>query len=203
MTTYLTLAEASTITKDLAAVEQAIGEPAVNWGNRCHEISLKVLRTRLFGPGRVARGMAISVIGQHSWIVLGADCYDPGAVLVDPTIGPLHGEPVINVGLNDLVSHAPHGLGSIWQYGRPAPATGPVIELPGFGSLSGAAREFLELAGYPFDYQGWCALASSPVQDWPAAEILTAVYQMPALKMTPPIDHVGMLTGINPKELYW
>jgi hypothetical protein len=202
MTTYLTLQQASTVARDLAVIEKAVGEPALHWGNRCHEISLKVLRTGLFGPGRVARGMATSVTGQHSWIVLGADCYDPAAVLVDPTIGPLHGEPVIGVYLDNLAGHVPHGAGSIWQYGPPGAATGPVIELPSFSALSGGARRFLELAGYPFDYGGWCQLASSPVQGWPAAEIITAIYRTPQLTVTPPIDHVGMLTDENPKGLY-
>lgn len=186
----------------LPEIEEAVGEPAANWGRRCHEVSLKVLRSGLFGPGRVARGTASGVTGQHSWIILGEDCYSPRSVVVDPTIWSYGtGKPAIHV-VNNLVRHRPHGLGSIWDFGCPAPARGEKIPLAGHDSLSREARSFLGIAGYPLDRAGWTVLAHAPVQGWPAGEILGAMCDS-GLGVLIPIDIVGMVTSRNPENLYW
>ena len=199
---YLTFKEALAIARDVTALESAVGSPASTWGNRCHEISLAVLRTGLFGPGRVARGTSQHITSQHSWIVLDADCFAKNAVIVDPTlwfhVGPA---PHITVTRN-YRHHMPHGGSSIWTYGRPASPTGDVIQLSGGDLLSPEARKFLTLLG-PLDWRGWAQLSAGPLLGWPAAEILNAMQNTPALRAVAPIDAIGMMTDLNPSDLYW
>jgi hypothetical protein len=208
---FLTLEQASGAALAVGQLAELIGIPYQDWANQCHKVSIRLLRTGRFGPGRVARGMAEGVGSQHSWIVLGWDVYDPDAVLVDPTIVPLlrlrgaeraEAMPDIRVGYARKLTNRPHGAGSIWAYGRPAEPTGPVIELTPSFELSRNARQFLEILG-PLDHLGWMQLASGPMQEWPAGEILAAIADTPALgRSIPPIDHLGMLTDLNPDELY-
>lgn len=203
---YLTLKQAQAVADDLAAVEEAVKErgPAAEWAGRCHEMSLAVLRTGLFGPGRVARGGAQGIMSQHSWITLG-DPYDRRSVVVDPTYIPATtGEAGILVTVN-MRRHWPQGgAGDIWADSGPPPApTGKVVELEGFDELSPAARRFLEACGYPLDYRGWSHLVHGPVRGWPAGEIITAMCATRDLKVVTPIDIVGMTTELNPNGLYW
>jgi hypothetical protein len=199
---YLTFSQALKAARNLTAVEETVGIPAAQWGNRCHEISLAVLRTGIFGPGRVARGTSARVTSQHSWIVLGRDCFAKDVVIIDPTIWfHMHPEPMIMVTRN-YRHHQPHGGSSIWGYGRPQEPTGPVIELAGLDDLSSAAKQFLDLLG-PLDWRGWAQLSGGPLLGWPAAEIINAMCETPELKAVPPIDAVGMLTDRNPGGLYW
>lgn len=207
MNKYLTLAEAKAVAKNLPPIEDAVGSEAETWGGRCHEISLAVLRTGLFGPGRVTRGVAMGVGSQHSWITLGKDVYDIDAVIVDPTIWSVQKVemPKILVARRSP-THTPHGSGSIWAYGRPENAKpGTEIELSPdlVEKLSPAAKHFLKLLG-PLDKTGWMRLATGPMQGWPAGEILAAIWAEPALGQTiAPVDHTGHVTDINPGGLYW
>lgn len=201
---YLTLDEAREKAAALDAVCEAVGVPYADWRARCHEMSLKILRTGWFGPGRVARGYAIGVVGQHSWIVLGHDVYDPQAVIVDPTLRLWRKdpEPGITVGRCSELWHQPHGLGSCFTAVLPSHHGGPDIRLPASAQLSPVAWAWLAMVG-PLDARGWMQVAHLPVSDWPAKEIITAMYETPALRAFIPIDIVGHLTEFNPNELYW
>jgi hypothetical protein len=211
---FLTVDQAQKVAADPHGLAALIGIPYEAWANRCHEVSLALLKTGRFGPGRIARGMAEGVGSQHSWIVLSWDPYDDEATVVDPTIVPLLRQRGI-AGTNDpeglpdiMVEHAwklsnqPHGKGSIWAFGRPQESAGNPVELTPSAELSKAARMFLSILG-PLDHRGWMQLASQcPVGGWPAAEIIAAMDDTPELSALVPIDRLGMLTSRNPGGLY-
>jgi hypothetical protein len=179
-----------------------IGVPVADWARRCHEISLKLLRTEAFGPGRVARGTCRGVRGQHSWIVVGDDCYDKDAVIVDPTLWSyVPGVETIWVGFSRTHGHRPHGAGFVWEHGRPDRPTGPAIKLTPKFVFSEEARRYLRLLG-PLDRRGWSVVAHSPVGGWPAGEIFAAMDDTPELSSLVPIDILGMTTDRNPSNLY-
>lgn len=179
--------------------------PFPAWAEQCHVVSLRLVRIGAFdhiARGRVARGTCRGVGGQHSWIVLGEDCYAPDAIIVDPTLWSY--VPTVKgiwVGNRDTYGHRPHGSGSIWEYGQPAAGNGPPIELTPTFELSRAAKVFLEILG-PLDRRGWFTLAKAPVEGWPASEILAAMDDTPGIKAGVPIDHLGMVTDRNPGGLY-
>lgn len=187
----------------VADVEQAIGIPVAEWGGRCHEISIAMVR-EMYAPGvaRVARGWCDGVPGQHSWVVVGPDCYDPQGVVIDPTLWSYLGEePNVWTGfLGTSGPHYPHGHGSIWEWGRPEPASGPVVELTPRVPWSDEAELFLKLLG-PLDREGWIRLAHAPVEKWPAGEIIDALCES-GFEGYIPIDIVGMLTDRNPMGVY-
>jgi hypothetical protein len=187
-----------------ADIADAIGIPFETWGGRCHEISLAVLRTGIFGRGRVARGTCGGVTSQHSWIVLGDDCYDPDATVVDSTLWSCRPDIAgIWAGRNLTPGmHRPHGYGSCFAGGMPSHHGGPDIGLTPAARLSPAAREFLALLG-PLDRRGWGEVAHMGVLDWPAREIITAMYETDALRVLIPVDVAGMITDKNPGNLYW
>lgn len=172
--------------------------PLEQWSHKCHQASLAIVRA---GVGtRVARGACAKVTGQHSWVVVGDDCYDNAATIIDPTLWS-YDESVngIWVGTYESGRHTPHGTGSIWSYGKPMPGKGPIVILTPKTPLSRTASAFLGLIG-PLDRAGWMALANSPIGGWPAAEILAAIDDtMPAVV---PIDILGMVTDRNPGGLY-
>lgn len=208
MTAHMSEKQARHIAKEmLPEIEAAVGSPCVEWGGRCHAISLAVLRTGLFGPGRMARGVTQGPTGQHSWIVLGEDPYEPRALIVDPTIWWYLRAPdkaFVHVVRNQPRLYIPKGAGSIWEWGKPEEcAPEDEITLKDHDSLSDEAQLFLELCG-PLDRRGWMVLASAPVQEWPAREIIEAIADDPQLgEALVPIDVLGMLTGRNPNGLYW
>ena len=207
----LNVEQARLIAADFRELAEKIGIPADRWVNRCHEVSLALLKTGAFGPGRVARGLCEGVIGQHSWIVLGSDVYAGDAVIVDATHPVRHELYATSTDADDtpiMVSdsatgqtHFPHGRGSIWNHGRPAPASGTPIELAPREPLSLDAKRFLKLLG-PLDRQGWAALAHAPMQDWPSGEIIAAMDDTEELQALIPIDILGMVTSRNPGGLY-
>ena len=180
------------------SVEAALA-PLTRWHHNCHGASMAVIRA--FG-GRVARGWCRGVTSQHSWAVLGADCYSPDPTIVDASLWSFDSS-VSGVWIGTLTDglHEPHGGGSIWSAGRPLPAQGPPIKLKPSGRLSRAAKDFLELLG-PLDLQGWQTLANLPVLGWPAAEIIAAMDDTQELSALVPIDRLGMLTERNPGGLY-
>jgi hypothetical protein len=189
------------IADDTGRLAELIGVPFQDWGDRCHEISLKLLRTGEFGPGRIARGTCKYVIGQHSWIVLGDDCYDENATIVDPTLW-AHAPTVsgIFIGRNRQW-HRPHGAGLCFEAGMPCTYGGPDIELTPSQPLSDDAQDFLWSIGQ-LDFRGWGEVAHLPVEGWPAAEIVAAMADTPALRALVPVDILGMLTDRNPGGLY-
>jgi len=177
--------------------------PLDAWAYQCHAASLKLVwEGEPLGARRVARGGCKGVGGQHSWVVLGDDCYDDRAVIIDPTLWS-YDESVQGVWVGTYRDglHVPHGKGYIWDWGRPNPATGSVIELTPSKPFSQAARGFLDLLG-PLDHEGWRLLAHAPVEGWPAGEILAAIENTPGLAGRVPIDILGMTTDLNPKGLY-
>lgn len=206
------VADARRMLKDAGGIEgleKATGLNARNaWGGQCHGISLAVVRTGLLGvPGkeaRVARGFARGVRGQHSWIVLGSDPYDTDAVIADPTIWHYQdAEPYVHLARNSMLTHVPHGTGSIWATGAPPDPQGDVIPLTWQEPPSGEAQAFLEACG-PLDIRGWMFLANSPVLGWPAREVFSAIISTPGLGQgLIPIDVLGMVTDMNPGGMYW
>ena len=172
-----------------------------SWSHQCHAAALKLVQSGVLGPARVARGGGEGVIGQHSWVVLGDDCYDDDATIVDPTLWSYRDDiEGVWVGTYRDGMHMPHGKGSIWAWGRPEEATGPVMVLSPREPWSGEAKLFLELLG-PLDERGWIQLAHAPVEHWPAGEIIDAMCES-GLEVYVPIDIVGMVTTRNPKGLY-
>lgn len=67
--------------------------------------------------------------------------------------------------------------------------------------VSREAELFLDLCG-PLDQKGWAELIHSPVEGWPAAEIIAAVDDTPELSTLIPVDILGMLTDRNPQGVY-
>jgi hypothetical protein len=206
VTDYMREEQARRVAEEmLPEIEAAVGEPCVAWGNRCHEMSVKVLRTGLFGPGRVVRGITAGPTGQHSWIVLGDDPYETYALIVDPTIWFYHRAPdraFIHVVRNQPRLYVPNGAGNIWEHGAPPDPAGEIIRLKAEGGLSDLARTFLEFCG-PLDRRGWMFLANAPVEGWPSREIMEAIADDPQLgPALVPIDVLGMLTDRNPGDLY-
>lgn len=190
--------------------ETLTGRPLASAAFDCHGASLQLVRALRAGgellgltSARVARGNATGMFSQHSWVVLGHDCYDRKTRILDPTLWCYEEkEPYVWEGtLADGVHH-PHGAGSVWNYGRPPPPTGPKIELavdPGE-----VARMFLEMAAPDgLDRRGWEVLLHGPVNNWPAREIIEAALDTPALTAILPVDIVGMVTDRNPGGLYW
>lgn len=200
----ITLEDAGLVAGYPERIAGAIGVPLEQWGSRCHEISLAVLRTGMFGRGRVARGTCPGVTSQHSWIVLGDDPYDPDATGVDPTLQFCRRPDVDGIAVfqgGDL-GHRPHGSGSCLAGNMPSYHGGLAIELTPAQPLSPDADRFLARL-LPLDYRGWAEVAHMAVQDWPAAEIITAMCDTPGLGVLVPVDIRGMLTARNPSNLYW
>ena len=182
---------------------EAFLSPMTRWSQQCHAASLALVRSGLLPGSRVARGWASGVGGQHSWVVVGHDCYAPAALIVDPTMWSYRGTaPAIWIGTARAGIHVPqNGAGNIWTYGRPAPGNEPAIALTPKTPLSSGARAFLEQLG-PLDSRGWLSLLGSPVRGWPAAEIVAAIADTPSLAAYVPIDLLGVLTDRNPGKLY-
>lgn len=133
-------------------------------------------------------------------MVVGEDCYDDRAVVVDPTLWSYDDRvEAVWTGRARERPHRPHGHGSIFEWGRPCSTGGEPIELA--VEVSRHARMFLDMLG-PLDRAGWGQLARAPVQGWPAAEIVAAMDDTPGLTALVPIDRLGMLTDRNPCGYY-
>ena len=182
---------------------EALGGDLSVCAQRCHAAALGLVKSGVFKTfARVARGWCMGVPGQHSWVVVGEDCYAPGAIVVDPTRWSYDSSVEgIWMGKAKEGGYSPHGAGSIWEWGRPPYPTGPVVELTPSEPLTLRADSFLEMLG-PLDEQGWNVLAHAPVQGWPAGEIYAAMLDTPGLGHWIPIDRIGMLTKRNPNGLY-
>lgn len=187
---------------DMARWAEEVLAPLDDWSHQCHAASLKLVKDGALGECRVARGSCRGVAGQHSWVILGNDCYDRRATIIDPTLWS-YDERVdpIWIGTYRSNRHHPHGQGSIWRWGRPDSPTGPVINLTPRQPFSANALSFLALLG-PLDVHGWAQLAHAPVEQWPAGEILDAIYHTDNLSAYVPIDILGMVTDLNPGSLY-
>lgn len=193
-------------------IEQVL-DPLEMWACNCHTASIHLVRSgAIEGPCRVARGGCQGVAGQHSWVVLGHDCYDDNAEIIDPTLWS-YDKTVKGVWYGSYRDgrHTPHGKGLIWNFGRPETAEEAgeePMELTPAKPWSYEAERFLDLLG-PLSYDGWIKLAHYPVEGWPAGEIIDAMCNTADLKIPGatmegyvPVDRVGMLTDRNPSGLY-
>lgn len=201
------MADPGTATYHLSTgdVAEIIGDAFHTTAGRCHAVSLAIVQSGRIPGSRVARGTCRNVPGQHSWVVVGPDCYDPDARIVDPTLwahAALGGQRVWH-GTARQGWHVPHGAaGTIWTYGKPTWTGGTIIHLTPTATLSRTARQFLNILG-PLDCAGWGMLANAPIGgNWPAAEIIAAMDDTPELAPLVPIDILGMLTDRNPGNLY-
>lgn len=187
------------MTLDIAQIEEAIRLPFQEWAQQCHAISLAIVRSGLV-EGRVARGWCKGVSSQHSWIVLGQDCYDRKARLIDPVLWSFR-EDVEGIwyGTYHDGLHEPHGWGHFTSGRRPTHQGGETIPFPREG-LSAGAKAFLDVVE-PLDTSGWIQFFDLPVEGWPAAEIIARAHESD-LSAYIPIDRVGMLTDTNPDGLY-
>lgn len=186
---------------DIAAIEEHLA-PLEQWGCQCHAASAALVNSEGFPPARVARGACKGVGGQHSWVVLGDDCYDDDATIVDPTLWS-YDKSVEGVWVGSYRDgrHTPHGKGSIWKWGRPENCLPQhAVELTPREPWSPEAEMFIGLLG-PLDERGWVMLAHAPVEDWPAGEIIDAMCES-GLEAYVPVDIVGMTTDRNPGGLY-
>ena len=185
------------------AVEEAIGSPRESWAKNCHSTSLAIVRSGLVGKSRVARGSTPGVMGQHSWAVLGDDCYAPAATIVDTTLWSyVEDVPTVLVARAQDRPHIPKGSGNIMEWGQPVAGGGPTIELRPSAPLGRDAAFWMEHMFGPLDLQGWMTLASAPVRGWPSREIIEAMLDTPELSGLVPIDVTGMLTDRTPQGLY-
>ena len=187
--------------KQIVQVQERL-DPIENYARQCHSAALEIVHAEIFPEARVARGFCMGVPSQHSWVVVGMDCYDRKAPIVDPTLWS-YDATVEGLWIGTITDgrHKPHGMGSIWEWGRPDYPTGTPVELdPPEGGWSDDAQRFLDVLG-PLDMNGWRILANAPVEDWPAGEILGALYDDPGAAWVP-IDIIGMNTDRNPGGLY-
>ncbi len=174
--------------------------PLKRWAKDCHSASIALVNARI--GTRVARGFCPGVGSQHSWVVVGDDCYDSTALIIDATLWSYIPEMKgIFVGTVAEWGHIPHGNGSIWDWGRPVAGNSARIRLTPKFKLSNAAKQFL-LMVEPLDYIGWARLSSAPARGWPAGEIFAAMDDTKQLSALVPIDMLGMLTDRNPSGLY-
>jgi len=210
---------------DIQELAQKVsGHDGVGWAHNCHIASIAVVNSGMFPGSRVARGAARGVGGQHSWVVIPepgsllegefVDPYDPKARIFDPTLWS-YDDRVSGIWTGpNLQRHWPKGLGQIEIFNLPYfdGKSDDVIEIPQeiANKLSYKARSFLVDIG-AIDYEtrrlalpvrNWLALANSPVQGWPAAEIIEAMTHVPSISVFIPIDIIGMLTTQNPEGLY-
>lgn len=204
-----TLPRLRSLFADSAQVADRIALPLDAWPKNCHGVSIAIVRSGMIPeamPGatcRVARGWTPGVGGQHSWVVIGNDCYDEAAIVVDATLfsydSAVTGTVVARARTRPWT---PHGAGSIWTYGCPPPAEGEVIDLTPEGGWSQKASAFMAAIGYGLDLHGWTILANAPVGGWPAGEIIEAMAADERTAPRVPIDRLGMLTDRNPGGLY-
>lgn len=189
--------------------------PLSGWAHQCHAASIAFVKKGIVPPGsRVARGTAMGVGGQHSWVVVStdgqlADCYADDALIVDPTLWSYRSDVEgIWVGRADAspYEHTPFGKGPhIMSMGRPPyPIEEPIpLDPEAYAKLSHEAKHWVDRMFGPLDRRGWIDLAShTTVTGWPAAEIIAAMDDTRELTSLVPVDRLGMLTDRNPGKLY-
>lgn len=209
-----------TVPDDVAELAMDVaGHDGTSWFHQCHAASIQIVKSGIFPGARVARGAAMGVGGQHSWVVLNspvgpgyADCYDRDAQILDPTLWS-YDEDVQGLwrGRN-LDRHQPHGFGP-WTSGK-------TITMEDHGDRSmvweGAEKLGYQARGFLLDLGfitysdrraastavGWMKLATLPIQGWPSEEIINAMADDKRLSVFVPVDILGMLTLRNPSGLY-
>ena len=190
-----------------AEVEEAIG-PLDAWAMQCHAASVALINSDLFSDRfrRVARGTAQGVFGQHSWVVLGEDCYNPNAIIVDVTLWSYDPkQPRVLIDRAKNLSHLPHGSNSIWDAGCPIPGDDEdmPLDLPFMHKAEPFYRMVREKVGRT-DRRFWMSLwSSNAMLGFNASALLEAFLdRYPDQAAIVPIDIIGMLTDRNPSGLY-
>lgn len=188
------------VTQDELTKIRELLDPLENWHHDCHSASNMIVQAQPF-TCRVARGFCDGVGSQHSWVVVGKDCFDINAEIIDPTLWSYDSEiEGIYLSSNMNGRYRPHGQGSIWEWGRPVAGDGEPIELEATKPpWSEDACAFLDALG-PLDREGWARLTQAPVEEWPAAEILAGINK--TVGPLVPIDIIGMITTENPGGVY-
>lgn len=198
---HMPAAERRLLISDAIPQIRHVLDPLGDWTQNCHAASIKLVKSGVLPHARVARGWCFKVPSQHSWVVVGDDCYDPEAPIVDPTLWDHHDDiGTVWVGTLQNGLHSPHGAGTIWEWGHPKAPTGPIVKLTPRKSFSNDALLFLDILG-PLDEKGWRELAHAPTEEWPATEILPAINDSFDSEWVP-VDIIGMLTDRNPGGLY-
>lgn len=184
-------------------------DPLDEWAHNCHAASIQIVQQLPVGAARVARGAARGVVSQHSWMIVGMDCYDERALIVDPTLWSYR-EDVDGVWTGTYADHIhrPHGYSTqtMIEWGCPVGGDDDPIELNWpEGGPSIEAKMWLGMFERTtnLDRQFWSMLANhAPTKGWPIGEFLAAMDDTPDVTALVPIDILGMLTDRNPGGLY-
>lgn len=198
------------LTEDV--IENAIG-PLDTFSHQCHAASIALVKSGLIAESRVARGSCRGVGGQHSWVVVGMDCYDPKATIVDLTAWSYDVQfggktvPRVWVTTMEVSAHRPQGWGPpLMEWGCPEGGGAEHIDLvwkkPPDVSTSLLLGMFEDMVG-PLDRRFWANLANHcTMVGWPAREFVEAMLDTEEVAALVPIDIAGMLTDRNPSGLY-
>lgn len=196
-------APALAMPEDVTRLMELIEFPLDRVAHNCHAVSHAIVQSGLLSDSRVARGSAVGVLGQHSWVVHDGGPYDMDAHVIDATLWSY--DPSVRrvwQGTYRDGTHRPHGWGHFMQGDKPHSHGGDVIDLAvSPDALSMEAKMFLHMLG-PLDIRGWMQVAHLPVQGWPAREVIEAMLDTPSLAVLVPVDIAGMLTDRNPGGLY-
>lgn len=190
-------------------VAKAISIPLERWHGQCHTVSLAIVKKKLFGPSRVARGTCEGVGSQHSWVVLSArpgSMYEKSTPLLDPTLW-TYRDDVEGLFFGTCASkwHTPKGAGDLWAFGCPQSPGGEELipKEPITGSATSFLR-FLKTTAGTLSYGFWmrffsqCPMANPPI----LRDLIDACYRDERIRGAIPVDIVGMLTDHNPSGLY-
>lgn len=179
-------------------------DPLDMWDKQCHAASLRIVQSGIIPAScRVARGWHPHVRGQHSWVVIGANVYDPSAI-IDATLWS-YDDRVTNIVYEQGIAKMnwrPHGAGLIWDTGKPPPPREAPVMLTPTRPLSHAAQHFIDYVLGPLDRRGWSHLVHGGMEGWPSSEIVEAILDTPGLAAVVPIDIQGMVTNRNPDGIY-
>lgn len=193
--------------EDVMRLMNSIAFPLDRVAHNCHAVSLAIVKSGIYPGARVARGTAVGVAGQHSWVVADFDpelsVYDPEAHIIDATLWS-YDETVPRVwqGTYEDEVHRPHGWGHFLESRMPVNLGGRELRLRINRPSSQEARDFLAMLG-PLDAAGWSMVGRLPVGGWPAREIIGYMLDTPGIDIHVPIDIEGHLTDRNPGGVYF
>lgn len=190
-----TLAVPTISTNEVAAVSRV---PLGHWHFNSHQVSLDIVRSGIFPYARVVQGTATGVHGPHHWVVLAEDVYDKYATIIDPTLW-CHDPSLRGTWIGTLQNeiHHPKGEGYIWDFDYPENSSFTDTVALRKDGLSTQAKYFLSRIE-PINLDGWRRLMRSPMQGWPAGEIIDQMKHSPELSDLVPEALEGMLTNRNP-----
>lgn len=172
--------------------------PLGHWHFNAHRVCLDIVRSGLFPYSRVVEGSARGVHGTHHWLTLSEDVYDKYGTIVDPTLW-CHDPSLQGVWIGTLQEeiHHPRGEGYIWDHSYPENSSFKGTVSLNKEGLSTQAKYFLSRVE-PLNLDGWRRLMRSPMQGWPAGEIIDQMKHSAELAAIVPEELEGMLTNRNP-----